>query len=605
MNPAPSAERLHIVVHGAVQGVGFRPHVYRLARELALDGWVRNHADTVEIEAQGAGVHEMLARLAAAPPAHARIERVECRALPPLAARGFSIAPSVGATPAVPRVQPDLAPCPACLAEIDDPTSRFHRYPFTNCSSCGPRYSILDALPYDRASTAMAGFTLCAACRADYDDATGRRFHAQPTACPACGPRLQFTPADAAAVTAGAAALDAACACLRDGAILAVKGVGGYQLVADATRHDVVERLRRRKRRPHKPLALLVADCAGAAALSKLSEAEAALLASPAAPIVLLERRDDAALPAAIAPGLATVGLMLPASPLHHLLARAVQRPLVCTSGNRAEEPIAIDADDARSRLAGIADAWLDHDRPILRALDDSVMRIVDGAPQCLRAGRGLAPVVLETSVDTPLLACGGQLKNTVAVAADGRVVVGQHLGDLDDALTLDAMHAAAADLQRFHRVAPRAAAVDLHPDYAGDADGPAGTLPRRRVQHHLAHALAVMLEHGLDGPLLAVTWDGNGLGADGGLWGGEFLEVCRAPAPSWRRVAHLRDFALPGGDAAARDPRRALAGILWAIPGLRGRVPAAFRPALERGLNAPRTTSVGRLFDAVAALAG
>ncbi|MGE0483681.1 MAG: carbamoyltransferase HypF [Gammaproteobacteria bacterium] len=600
-----TGDRLHIVVHGAVQGVGFRPHVCRLARALALDGWVRNRADTVEIEAQGAAAGELLARLQAAPPAHARIERIECGALPRRAARGFHIAPSVAVDVPVPRVPPDLAPCPACLAEVDDPASRFHRYPFTNCSACGPRYSIVDALPYDRARTAMAGFALCPTCQADYDDDAGRRYHAQPTTCPACGPRLAFAHAHDRESATGTAALAAAIACLRGGGIVAVKGVGGYQLVADATRADVVQHLRARKRRPHKPLALLVAGVTEAHALCAVSAAEAALLTSAAAPIVLLARRADANLPAAVAPGLGTLGVMLPASPLHHLLAQGCQRPLVCTSGNRAEEPIAIDVDEAHARLADIAEAWLDHDRPIRRALDDSVMRVIDGAPQCLRAGRGLAPVVLEAPAGEAVLACGGQLKNTVAVAADRRVIVGQHLGDLDDALTLDAMHDAAADLVRFHAVAPRLAAVDLHPDYAGDADGPGGALPRRRVQHHLAHALAVMLEHRLDGPLLAVAWDGNGLGADGHLWGGEFLEVRRAPRPAWRRLAHLRDFALPGGDAAARDPRRALAGVQWEIPALRARVPDEFRLLLERGLNAPRTTSAGRLFDAVAALLG
>jgi hydrogenase maturation protein HypF len=460
------------------------------------------------------------------------------------------------------------------------------------------------AVPYDRASTTMAAFVMCDACRHDYDDPANRRFHAQPIACPACGPSLSFQRAEKASVLRRAEALAAAADLVRSGGILALKGLGGYQLIVDAGNAAAIDELRRRKARPAKPFAIMVRDLDEARRRCAISNAEADLLGSAAGPIVLLQRRGTT-LPEAIGPGLGTLGVMLPTTPLHHLLLDAVQGPVVCTSGNRAGEPIAIDEAEARERLGGIADAWLDHDRPIRRALDDSVARVIDGGPQVLRAGRGYAPVTLPIPARATVLAGGGQLKNTIALAAPGRIVVSQHIGDLDDGLCLAAMHRAAADLTAFLGVAPDVAAVDLHPDHAASTDPPDPGLPRRTVQHHLAHALAVMLEHGLDGPLLAVVWDGSGLGIDGTLWGGEFLHVERRAGVRWSRVGHLRPFQLAGGDAAARDPARALAGLLWQVPDLRDRVPPALRLLLERGINTPVTTSAGRLFDGVAALAG
>lgn len=600
-----SRERLRITLSGAVQGVGFRPFVHGLAGSLGLGGFVRNHGGSLEIEAEG----ECPARLADAlrwtTPPGAMVEELTTTVLAPLGERDFRIAPSVAdPDPTPPRILPDRACCPECLRDLFDPASRFYRYPFTNCSHCGPRYSIQVSVPYDRAATTMAAFTVCDACRQDYDDPASRRFHAQPIACPACGPSLSFWRTGETSVLRRADALAAAADVVRTGGILALKGLGGYQLIADARKAGAIDELRRRKARPAKPFAIMVRNLGEARRYCATSGPEAGLLEGPAAPIVLLPRHGDG-LPGTIAPGLATLGVMLPTTPLHHLLLDALQGPVVCTSGNRAGEPIAIDAAEARERLAGIADGWLDHDRPIRRALDDSVARIIDGGPQVLRAGRGYAPVTLPLRTGHAVLAGGGQLKNTIALAAPGRVVVSQHIGDLDDGLCLTAMHRAASDLTAFLGVAPQVAAIDLHPDHAGNTDPPDPRLPRRPVQHHLAHALAVMLEHDLPGPLLAVVWDGSGLGTDGSLWGGEFLHVERRAGVRWSRAGHLRPFRLPGGDAAARDPARALAGLLWQLPALRDLVPQALRPLLERGINAPVTTSAGRLFDAVAALAG
>jgi hydrogenase maturation protein HypF len=600
-----SRERIRITLSGTVQGVGFRPLVHRLASDLGLGGFVRNRGGSLEIEAEGDRPERLSDALREASPPGAVVERLDSKPLAPLGERAFRIAPSVAEpAPAPPRILPDRVCCADCRRDLFDPASRFHRYPFTNCSHCGPRYSIQVAVPYDRAATTMAAFAMCAACRDEYEDPASRRFHAQPIACPDCGPSLSFSHAGETTVLRRADALAAAADVVRSGGILALKALGGYQLVADATNAVAIAELRRRKARPSKPFAIMVRDLDEARRYCTVDKAEAELLGSPAGPIVLLHRRGTG-LPEALAPGLGTLGVLLPTTPLHHLLLDALQGPVVCTSGNRAGEPIAIDETEAHHRLVGIADAWLDHDRPIRRALDDSVARVIDGGPQVLRAGRGYAPVTLSSSAVPRVLAGGGHLKNTVAVAAHGRIVVSQHIGDLDDGLCLAAMHRAASDLRAFLDVAPEVAAVDLHPDHAGTTDPPDPRLPRCPVQHHLAHALAVMLEHDLHGPLLAVVWDGSGLGSDGTLWGGEFLRVERRAGIRWSRVGHLRPFQLPGGDAAARDPQRALAGLLWQVPALRGLVAPALVPLLERGINAPVTTSAGRLFDAVAALAG
>jgi hydrogenase maturation protein HypF len=591
--------RVRITVTGAVQGVGFRPLVYRYATTLGLDGWVRNEGSKVVIETQGARAHELADAIRDNPPPHARIEGIDKRDIPPETdtPRGFRIIQSSD-DPGAARALPDLATCADCLREVFDPASRFFRYPFTNCTQCGPRYSIMEGTPYDRARTSMRRFTMCEDCRTEYTDPANRRFHAQPTACPRCGPCLQLTDKHGAGIPGDP--LKAAAQALRDGKVLALKGLGGFQLLADATQEAVVRTLRERKQRPHKPLAVMARDVKQARECCRISDGEAALLQSPAGPIVLLERVAGV-LPDLLAPGLDTLGVLLPTTPLHHLLMHELDAPVVCTSGNLSDEPICIDNDEARERLHAIADLFLVHDRPVVRAVDDSVARVIDGGPQVLRLARGYAPLSLPLESDAHLLATGAHLKSTVAVAADGRATISQHLGDLENTLSVDAMRAAAADLREFHGINPARVAHDVHPDYASTHHAHEQSLPLVPVQHHVAHALACMLEHNLRGPVLAVVWDGTGLADDAEVRGSEFLRVARSDAGVVStRVAQLRPFPLPGGDAAARDTRRALAGLMFeaGMP-----VDGPVRQQLEQGLNAPRCSSAGRLFDAFAAL--
>ncbi|KAA0218091.1 carbamoyltransferase HypF [bacterium] len=573
-----SGLRLRVVVTGAVQGVGFRPFVWRLARELSLGGHVRNEGGAVIIEVEGLRTDEFLTRLGHEHPRAARVDHVAVEPCEPRSESAFDIREShEGGRP---DVIPDLATCPDCLHELLDPASRFHGYPFVNCTRCGPRYSIIERVPYDRAHTTMAAFAMCAACRAEYENPANRRFHAQPTACPACGPALSFS--DAAGAPCAGSPLALAAAALREGLILAVKGLGGFQLLADATRADVVARLRQRKHRPDKPLAVMVRDLAAAQPLARISEAEAELLQSPAAPIVLVASKAGA-LAANVAPGLPVLGLMLPTTPLHHLLLRAVEFPVVCTSGNLSEEPLCIDNAEALQRLGVVADRFLLHNRPIRRALDDSVARVMDGAPQVLRLARGYAPLLLPMA-GPPAMAVGAHLKNAPALCVEDRAIVGQHVGDLENTLAIDALRQTAADLRQFFHAVPEVAACDLHPDYGSTRFAAELGLPVLPVQHHAAHALACLAEHGLT-CALAVVWDGAGLGPDGSIWGGEFLHF---RGTRFSRVAHLLPFRLPSGDAAARDARRALAALEGA------QAPAA-----------PFCSSVGRLFDGFAALLG
>ena len=605
--------RVRVVVSGAVQGVGFRPYVYRLAVGLGIAGHVRNGPAGVEIEAEGGNdaIAVLIDRLRAAP-APAQVEGVECAWLAPVGARGFVVAASDSAAgSALPL--PDLAPCAECLAEVRDPAGRRFGYAFTSCSHCGPRYSQIGALPYDRERTAMAAFTLCADCAAEYADPASRRFRHEANACPACGPRLTFYDARGGALADGGDALTRAAALLRSGGILALKGAGGFQLLTDARDARAIERLRERKRRPDKPLAVMFADLAAVRAACRVSPAEQAWLAAPAAPIVLLDRRPEclgAALPAGLAPGNPRLGAMLPATPLHVLLLDGLGFPVVATSGNASGEPLCADNGEALARLAGIADGFLLHDRAILHPLDDSVMQIAAGRAQVLRLARGLAPLALDGGAQA-VLALGGQLKTALAVGGAGRIVAGPHIGDLDSALALARFDAASVALPALSGVAPQVLVCDAHPDYASSIRAARDCRPAIAVQHHHAHVAAVMAEHGLGGDGLGVAFDGAGLGEDGTLWGGEFLYCDQARS---RRVAWLRPFPLPGGERAAREPRRAALGLLYAAYGFGlGGAALAFSAAeqrtllqaLERGLNAPLTSSVGRLFDAVAALLG
>ena len=621
--------RRRFQVRGVVQGVGFRPAVYRLALARGLTGVVWNHAEGVTLEAQGAEMDlaDFERALREEIPAPARIQSRAAEAMAEVPGEaGFRIRESGQGQAPRPVVPPDLALCEACAAEVDTPGERRYRYPFTNCTRCGPRYTIIEGLPYDRPRTAMKGFPLCADCAREYRDPLDRRFHAQPVACPACGPRLALQAADGSVRAEGEAALTAAAEALRQGAVLALKGLGGYQLLVDATSAAAVDRLRQRKRREAKPFAVLFPDRASLLRDCETSPEEDAWLASPEAPILLLRRRTGGGVVAEAAPGNPRLGAFLPNTPLHRLLMSAAGQPLVCTSGNLSDEPMAFEDAEARRRLGSLADLFLGHDRPITRPVDDSVLRVDADGPTILRRARGFAPLAVPLGLEDSrglapggpcVLALGAHQKNTVALLKNGELVMSQHLGDLTSLEGSDLLARTVTDLLAFFGARPEVLACDLHPDYASTrlAERLAAEwqVPLVRVQHHHAHGAACAAEHGLTGPLLALTWDGTGLGSDGTLWGGEAL---RLEGAAFTRLGHLKPFPLPGAAAAVKQPRRSACGLFYATQGA-GTLPPALAPAfdgaeweqlqslLAGGLNSPVTSSLGRLFDAVAALAG
>lgn len=616
MADGPDTARLRLAIFGVVQGVGFRPFVHGLARRIRLSGWVRNVGGGVVVEAEGE--RRLLAELEAlirdGAPAHALILGMEASWLKSQGGRGFHIVESEADEGAPPLVLPDLATCPECLREVLDPTERRFRYPFTNCTRCGPRFSIIEAVPYDRLRTTMKAFRMCADCRREFRDPVDRRHHAQPIACSRCGPRLSLTTAEGAVLAEEDDALRETVRALRAGRVVAVKGLGGYQLVARLGDRPTVERLRLAKRRGPKPFATMFPDISSVEKVCRVAATEHASLESSAAPIVLLARKRRGVGSAEhAAPGNPLLGVMLPTTPLHHLLLRDLGEPVVATSGNLADEPICIDDNEARRRLAGLAELFLAHDRAIIRHVDDSIVRVVAGREMVLRRARGFAPlpVLLPRPLPVPVMAHGADLKNAVAVGRGNLVMLGQHVGDLEHAPALEAHRAAVRDLPRLHQVHPAARAVDLHPGYHSSRIGEEAGGVVVRVQHHFAHALACLAENAVKPPALAVTWDGTGYGTDGTIWGGEFLIV---EGDGYRRFAHLRPFPLTGGDAASREPRRAALGVLAAMGAQTvGPTVEAFSPeehgplvkAMQRGVNTAMTTSVGRLFDAVASLLG
>lgn len=627
--------RRRIEAKGVVQGVGFRPFVYNAAREWGLTGWVRNEADSVSIEVQGevGEVDSFLKTLRDAHPPQVCIAFLEVHEVGCRKEDRFRIRDSAGGAPPRPTIPADLATCGGCREEVRTPALRRFSYPFTNCTNCGPRYSIVTGLPYDRPRTSMQGFPMCPDCAAEYNDPTDRRFHAQPIACPRCGPQLTLMGRDGQRIAGAQDAIPAAARALRGGRIVALKGLGGFQLLVDASNPEAVARLRERKRRPRKPLAVMVETLESACAFCELSEEEKRELLSPAAPIVLLARQrqlaDDLSgtqqlhagkIAREVAPGNPYLGVMLPYTPLHHLLLEAVGRPLVCTSGNLSEEPMCTETDEALSRLGGIADLFLTHDRPIVRPLDDSVVRVSAEGRHVLRRARGFAPLPLELGSDgATVMAVGGHLKSTIALAVGPQGVLSQHIGDLDSALGVEVFERAVADLCAFFAVEPQAIVCDLHPDYAStrraERFASQWDVPLLRVQHHQAHVASCAAEHCLRGPLLGLAWDGSGYGPDGTIWGGEAIVCDISEGAQFRRLAHLRPFGLPGGEKAIAEPRRAALGALWEFLGAAGSEPLrswfagdelrALLGLLELSLQAPRTTSVGRLFDAVAALCG
>jgi len=617
----PAAKRLRLEVQGTVQGVGFRPFVYRLATELGLVGWVENSPQGVvlEIEGSASSLDVFQVRFASELPPLARIESQKTAFLEQVGYSRFTVRASSFAGTKTATVLPDVATCPDCLKEIFDPQNRRFRYPFTNCTNCGPRYSIIEALPYDRANTTMKIFPMCPECRAEYEDPANRRFHAQPNACPVCGPHIELWDKKGTAIASRYEALVLLCDALRAGSIVALKGIGGFQLLVDARNDEAVSRLRRLKNREEKPLAVMMPDIDAVTKICDVSKEERHLLMSTAAPIVLLRRRSSKAgeISLSVAPGNPYLGVMLPYSPLHHLLMAELKIYVVATSGNLSDEPICIDEHDALDRLGNIADLFLVHDRPIVRQVDDSVARIILGHPQVLRSARGFAPTAITLKHDiSPILATGAHLKNSAAIASGNRVYLSQHVGDLESSLAFDTLGKVAESLCHLYDLTPQSVVCDLHPDYLSTRYAVQTGLPLTQVQHHFAHVLACMADNGIDSPVLGVSWDGTGLGSDNTIWGGEFLLVKDG---SFARFGHLRPFRIPGGETAIREPRRSAIGLLYDIFGstafdraeissigafTTGEAPI-IRKMMEQGINAPITSSAGRLFDAVASILG
>jgi hydrogenase maturation protein HypF len=602
----PATQRLRITLRGAVQGVGFRPFVYRLATEMSLTGWVLNSSSGLVVEVEGPSESLTLfeRRLEQERPKASVVTVRESAWLAPEGSTRFEIHASDHDSGKSVNVLPDLATCTQCREELFDRDNRRFAYPFTNCTNCGPRYTIVLDIPYDRPNTTMHEFVLCPRCREEYENPTDRRFHAQPNACPVCGPKLDGTVEDAVEA-------------LLAGEIVALKGIGGFQLLADARNPEAVARLRQRKHREEKPFALMMPSLEMARSYCEISPAEVELLESQAAPIVLLQPKSGTDIAANVAHCSPYLGVMLPYSPLHHLLMEECRFPLIATSGNRSDEPIAIANEEARERLANIADHFLMHNRPIVRACDDSVVRLTRGRAGILRRARGYAPLGVRVRHELPpVLAVGGHLKNTIAIGVGQDVFLSQHIGDLETLEARGAFERAIADLCRLYGFKPEVVACDLHPDYASTHWAEQSGLPLVRVQHHQAHVASCAAENNVDGAYLGVSWDGTGYGLDGAIWGGEFFRV---EGKQFERIAHLRSFGLPGGDAAVREGWRSAASLTFEVFGLEPPHPdiaaqppgkprlddAKVRYMLEHGINVTPTTSVGRLFDAVACIAG
>jgi hydrogenase maturation protein HypF len=584
--PETGKERCRLSLGGAVQGVGFRPFVYRLATELGLAGSVSNSSAGLFIEVEGAGekVREFLERVETERPQAALILAREIAWLAPDGTREFHIVASDATPSKSAGILPDLATCEECRREFTTPGERRYGYPFTNCTRCGPRYTIVESIPYDRPNTTMRAFPLCDDCAREYADPGDRRFHAQPIACPRCGPRITLT-------------IAAAAEALRAGLILALKGIGGYQLLCDARNTTAVARLRERKQREGKPFAVM---CGKVEEYAEVSPEESRLLQSAAAPIVLLRPLPGTDLSPQVSGASPYLGMMLPYSPLHWMLLEAFPHPVVATSGNLSDEPIATDVEEAHERLGRIADVFLDHNRPIARACDDSVARVTAGRESVMRRARGYAPLPVRLRGNGPnILAVGGHLKSTVAIGRGGQAIVSQHIGDLETVESRKAFHCAIADLCRLYDFAPDVIACDSHPDYYSSQWAREQSKPVVTVQHHIAHCFSCAAENDIRGAYLGVAWDGTGYGLDGKIWGGEFFFV---DGMRVERVAHLRPFLLPGGEKAVKQGWRTAAALLWAAG--READPRAVQ-LLERRLNCMETTSMGRLFDAVAALAG
>ncbi len=607
----------HIVLSGKVQGVGFRPFIYRIANRHRVNGWVRNRVGLVEIHVQGQSenLETFVTEIFSLAPelAHPVLQSDTCVAAGVF--DSFSILESLDQGEANISVPTDLFTCDDCLAELNTPSDRRYRYPFINCTQCGPRYTLIKNLPYDRVNTTMSGFELCAQCRAEYEDPADRRFHAEPVACPVCGPQLEFSTRQAETVTGNDAVLSAAISALAAGSVIAVKGIGGYHLVCDAGNDEAVARLRKNKPRPDKPLAVMFPappddpfEVLGTCV--ELSAEDRAFLSQPARPILLIRKKQGSALSDGIAPGLAEIGVMLPYSPLHHLLLNTFSAPVVATSANISGEPVLTENADVENRLAHVAEACLHHNRLIERPADDPVYRKIAGKPRPIRSGRGFTPfeLTLPFELDRPVLALGAHMKNTITLAWGQRAVMSPHIGDMHSARSLAVLQQSVEDLQRLYNVEVEQYVCDAHPGYTTSRWAMNQALPVSRVYHHHAHAASAYYECDIadrQKPILVFTWDGVGYGVDESLWGGEAL---LGMPGQWQRVASMRPFHLPGGDKAGREPWRSAAALCWEAGYEYPAMPedhALLYEAWQRRINAPRSTAVGRLFDAAAALSG
>ncbi|MEW6127241.1 MAG: carbamoyltransferase HypF [Acidobacteriota bacterium] len=620
-----SRSRLRLTIRGAVQGVGFRPFIYRLALELRLTGWVNNSAQGVFIEVEGERqqLENFLLRIEPEKPPQSFIQSLESAFLDAKGFTKFEIIKSDDAGAKTAIVLPDIATCKDCLSEIFDPTNRRYRYPFTNCTNCGPRFSIIEALPYDRVSTTMKKFAMCEACKTEYENPLDRRFHAQPNACPACGPQLELWNREGKSIAAKDRALLAAADAIRQGAVVAVKGLGGFHLMVDARNDEAVKNLRQRKRREEKPFALMCPSLASIKALCQVSDLEARMLVSSESPIILLKRKPkdsglqtpDSRLSDVLAPDNPYLGVMLAYTPLHHLLMNELGFPVVATSGNLSDEPICIDEFEALERLKNIADVFLVHNRPIARHVDDSIVRVMAGRELVMRRARGFAPLPVHLKETSKvILATGAHLKNTVALAVGKEIFLSQHIGDLETAEAYGAFQQVIASFKNLYEAEPAQIACDAHPDYLSTKFAKASDVPITSIQHHFAHVMACLAENEIAESALGVAWDGTGYGTDGTIWGGEFLQVSDG---AYRRVAHFRAFHLPGGDRAIKEPRRIALGLLYEIFGdavfamdelapvgaFTAEELSLLKQMLQKQINAPLTSSAGRLFDAVAAI--
>ena len=606
-------ELKHISIRGVVQGVGFRPFIYRLAFEHGLKGWVINTSSAVEIEVEGAEeeIEAFLRRVPLEAPPRARIEGIESATGETVGYAAFEIRES-RSDAGYQLISPDIATCGDCVRELFDPLDRRYRYPFTNCTNCGPRFTIITDIPYDRPKTTMAPFRMCEVCRREYEDPRDRRFHAQPNACPKCGPRVWLEDGSGVVRPCADAILELA-GLLRQGAIAAIKGLGGFQLACDATNTDVVAALRERKRRPHKPFALMMRDIQEARRYCFVDDDESRLLSAPEAPIVLLRTKEGSSVSPLVAPGNRYLGVMLPYTPVHHLLMQDFGGPLVMTSGNVSEEPIAKDNGEAHERLGKLAEYFLFHNRDIYSRYDDSVLRVRSSAPEPIRRARSYAPYPVKLPFRTrPILATGAEEKNTFCLTRDEFAFLSQHIGDMENLETLDLFVETIDLYKRLFRIVPEVCAHDLHPDYLSTryARRLEGKLPLVGVQHHHAHVASCMAEHGLSGPVIGVAFDGSGFGLDNAVWGGEFLV---ATYGDFKRVAHLEPMPLPGGEVSIRRPYRLAYGYLSALGMEIPRLPSLIAiPEEEQALiaaqvaeriNTPLASSCGRLFDVAAAL--